>query len=57
MDCSAPAIAANSKPVPKAGTVFRKRFWHRRAKKYLYAKDYGDKAWLIGECVDRKSYP
>jgi hypothetical protein len=29
--------------------VFRKRFWHWRAKKYLYAKDYGLKAWPIGK--------
>ena len=27
--------------------VFTPRFWHARAKKYLYAKDYGRKAWCF----------
>jgi len=32
---------------PPAGHrwVFTPYFWHWRAKKYLYAKDYGRKAW------------
>lgn len=27
--------------------VFCDRFWHYRAKKYLYAKNYGRKAWAF----------
>ena len=27
--------------------VFTPRFWHWRAKRYLYAKDYGRQAWCF----------
>lgn len=35
-------------PAPAGFTwVFCAHFWHARAKKYLYAKDYGRKAWCF----------
>lgn len=34
--------------------VFTPRFWHYRAKRYLYAEDYGLKAWCFLRRVDKK---
>jgi hypothetical protein len=42
------AIGAVPFPAPVGWSwVFCTRFWHYRAKRYLYAKDYGRKAWCF----------
>lgn len=33
---------------PAAAPKFAQRIWHWRAKKYLYAKDYGIKGFPLG---------
>jgi hypothetical protein len=35
-------------PQPDATTKFAARIWHWRAKKYLYASDYGIKGFPLG---------
>lgn len=34
--------------------VFCSRFWHWRAKRYLYAKDYNRRAWHFLTRIGRK---
>lgn len=42
------AIAAVPFPAPRGWIwVFCTRFWHYRAKRFLYAKDYDRKAWCF----------
>jgi hypothetical protein len=36
------------KPAPKGWRwVFCAKFWHARAKRYLYARDYGRECWAF----------
>ena len=41
-------MATKKIPMPSASTKFCARIWHWRAKKYLYAKDYGIKGFPLG---------